>query len=162
MSEYYASIHWQRGPSEGFTDNQYSRAHRWCFDGGAEVMASPSPHIVPEPSSVPEYVDPEEAFVAALSSCHMLFFLSIAAKRNYVVDHYRDDAVGIMAKNDEGRMAMTRVTLKPEIRFAGEVLPDRRQLEKMHHQAHELCFIANSVRTEVVTEITDPVGPAAA
>ena len=157
MSEYFASIHWERGADESFTDNRYSRGHRWTFDGGAEVMASPSPHIVPEPWSVAEYVDPEEAFVAALSSCHMLFFLSIAAKQNYLVETYHDDAVGIMAKNDDGRMAMTRVTLKPEIQFGGDRVPDRQQLEKLHHRAHEQCFIANSVHTEVLTEIIDPI-----
>ena len=155
MSEYYASIHWERSPQETFTDNEYSRGHRWQFDGGAIVNASPSPHIVPAPHSIAEYVDPEEAFVASLSSCHMLFFLSIAAKRQYLVDRYDDDAVGIMEKNAEGSLAMTRVTLRPVVQFAGERQPDHATLEKMHHRAHELCFIANSVKTEVVTEILE-------
>lgn len=143
---------WQRN-GEPFTDNKYSRGHRWLFDGGLEVQASSSPHVVPLPYSVAENVDPEEAFVASLSSCHMLFFLAIAAKRGFVVDDYRDEAVGIMEKNADGKMAMTRVTLRPNVSFSGERQPSREQLEKIHHQSHEQCFIANSVKTEVVTEI---------
>jgi len=155
MSEYFATIHWQRAADEPFVDARYSREHRWEFDGGAVVRASPSPHIVPAPYSVAANVDPEEAFVASLSSCHMLFFLSIAASKNYLVDAYVDRALGIMGPNPEGRMAMTRVILRPEIRFSGSKRPDRAQLEKMHHQAHAQCFIANSVKTEVVTEIVE-------
>jgi organic hydroperoxide reductase OsmC/OhrA len=153
MSEYFATICWERDPSAAFIDAEYSREHRWEFDGGAIVKASPSPHIVPAPYSVAANVDPEEAFVASLSSCHMLFFLSIAASRKFLVDAYVDHAVGIMSPNDAGRMAMTRVTLRPRIRFSGSQQPDRAQLEKMHHQAHAQCFIANSVKTEVITEI---------
>jgi organic hydroperoxide reductase OsmC/OhrA len=153
MSEYFATICWERGANEPFVDARYSREHRWEFDEGAVVKASASPHIVSAPYSVAANVDPEEAFVASLSSCHMLFFLSIAASRKYLVDAYVDRAIGIMSPNEEGRMAMTRVTLQPEIRFSGSKQPDRAQLEKMHHQAHQQCFIANSVKTEVVTEI---------
>ena len=155
MSEYYATVRWKRDASEDFSNSKYSREHRWEFDGGAVVMASPSPHIVPAPHSVAAHVDPEEAFVAALSSCHMLFFLEIASKRGFLVDTYVDPAVGLMSTNDEGRMAMTRVTLRPEVTFSGDRQPDRKQLEKMHHWAHDQCFIANSVKTEVVTEIPD-------
>ncbi|WP_308368160.1 MULTISPECIES: OsmC family protein [unclassified Microbulbifer] len=152
MSEYSSTILWWRN-GQDFTDNRYSRGHVWQFDGGLEVPASSSPHVVPLPLSVAENVDPEEAFVAALSSCHMLFFLAIAAKRGFVVDQYRDEAVGVMEKDADGRMAMTRVTLRPQIEFSGDRQPSREQLEKIHHQSHEQCFIANSVKTEVVTEI---------
>jgi len=153
MSEYTAEIVWQRASQEVFTDSKYSRAHQWSFDGGATVAASPSPHIVPLPYSVAENVDPEEAFIAALSSCHMLFFLEVAAKRNLIVDNYQDLAIGILAKNRDGRVSMTKVTLRPQVKFSGEKCPTPTQLEKMHHQAHEQCFLANSVKTEVVTEI---------
>lgn len=152
MSEYFARVLWQRG-DQPFGDNRYSRGHLWQFDGGLEVPASSSPHIVPLPGSVAENVDPEEAFVASLSSCHMLFFLAIAARRGFVIDEYSDDAVGVMEKDERGRMSITRVTLRPQVRFSGEKVPSRAQLEKMHHQSHEQCFIANSVRSEVVTEI---------
>jgi len=155
MSEYFAKISWARASDENYIDNQYSRGHDWTFDGGVTVPASSSPQVVPLPYSVAANVDPEEAFVASLSSCHMLFFLSIAAKRRYIVDAYVDEAVGIMAKDDEGKMSMTRVTLKPKVNFSGDNTPSRAQLEKMHHQAHEQCFIANSVKTKVVTEISN-------
>ena len=153
MAEYFATVQWQRQPDELYLDNKYSRAHRWDFDGGASVPASASPHIVPLPYSVPANVDPEEAFVAALSSCHMLFFLSIAAKERFIVEQYIDRAVGLMGRDASGKIAMTRVTLRPQVGFSGEHLPTPAQLETMHHQAHEKCFIASSVKTEVVTEI---------
>ena len=153
MSEYGAKISWYRGNDEAYVDNQYSRGHEWSFDGGLTVPASASPHVVPLPYSVEQNVDPEEAFVASLSSCHMLFFLSIAAKRKYVVDEYIDNAIGIMDKDSNGMEWMTRVTLRPFIKFSGENQPNNELLKKMHHRAHELCFIANSVKTEVVTEI---------
>ena len=152
MSSYSAEVIWRRQPDEPFTDNRYSRAHAWQFDGGVEVPASSSPHIVPLPYSVEECVDPEEAFVASLSSCHMLFFLAIAAKRGFVVEEYRDAAQGQMRRDGEGRMAMTRVILRPVVDF-GAVQPSRTELEEMHHEAHERCFIANSVKTQVVTEL---------
>ena len=153
MSEYIANILWQRDANEKFTDNKYSRAHQWEFDGGAIVAASPSPHIVPLPYSVEENVDPEEAFIASLSSCHMLFFLQIAAKRKYVIDKYVDHAIGVMKQGSDGKISMTKVTLRPYVEFSGEKQPTLEQLEKMHHQAHDQCFIANSVKTEVVTEV---------
>lgn len=152
MSEYFSTVLWQRN-GQNFTDNEYNRGHLWTFDGGLQVPASSSPHIVPLPFSVAENVDPEEAFVASLSSCHMLFFLAIAAKHGFVVEEYRDEAIGVMEKNEDGKMAMTRVMLRPCIEFSGDKRPSREQLEKMHHQSHEQCFIANSVKTEVVTEI---------
>ncbi len=152
MSEFFATVSWRRN-GQNFLDGKYSRGHVWKFDGGAEIPASPSPHVVPAPMSIEEYVDPEEAFVASLSSCHMLFFLYLAGKARLVVDEYDDEAVGIIGKNEEGKMAMTRVTLRPSIVFSEETRPSREQLEKLHHQAHELCFIANSVKTEITTEI---------
>ena len=153
MSEYFAEVNWSRKSTENYIDNKYSRGHQWNFDGGITVQASSSPHIVPLPYSVAENVDPEEAFVASLSSCHMLFFLSIAAKRKYVVDSYIDNAVGIMSKDGDGNLTMTQVTLKPKANFSGEKLPTLEQLEKMHHQAHQQCFIANSVKTKIITEV---------
>jgi organic hydroperoxide reductase OsmC/OhrA len=153
MSEYTATIEWRRGGAV-FTDNRYSRGHSWKFDGGIEVPASSSPHSVRLPYSVAESVDPEEAFVAALASCHMLWFLSIAAKRGFAVEHYRDEAVGIMARNPEGKLAMTQVTLRPAVTFFGEKRPSAADHEAMHHEAHEECYIANSVKTEVRCEPT--------
>ncbi|WP_041060662.1 OsmC family protein [Vibrio owensii] len=155
MSTHTAVIRWQRQANEIFSDNQYSRAHVWQFDGGVTVPASPSPHVVPLPLSVEENVDPEEAFIAALSSCHMLVFLSIAAKRRYVIDSYVDEAIGELTAGENGKEWVSKVVLRPRIVFSGDKQPTREQLEKMHHLAHENCFIANSVKTEVVTEILD-------
>lgn len=152
MSEYVATIRWQRG-TDRFTDDKYSRGHEWVFDGGLTVPASASPDIVPLPMSVAKNVDPEEAFVASLSSCHMLFFLHIAANSGYVVDDYTDEASGCMEKNDEGQTVITKVVLRPNATYSGEQIPDRNKIERMHHLAHEQCFIANSVKTEVTTEI---------
>lgn len=151
MSTYTAGIRWSRGEQK-FTDNRYRRAHAWHFDGGTVVPASSSPAVVPVPMSDASAVDPEEAFVASLASCHMLWFLSIAAKRGYVVDAYADDASGVMAKNAAGRLALTTVTLRPLVTFGGAQLPDRAALDALHHAAHEECFIASSIRSEVVIE----------
>ena len=152
MSEYLAEVLWRRQNDEAYVDNKYSRGHVWRFDGGAEVEASSSPHVVPLPYSVEAGVDPEEAFVASLSSCHMLFFLSIAAKKKFVVDEYLDNVVGVMSNNADRQMAMTKVTLQPKVTFSGDKLPTQEQIDAMHHQSHELCFIANSVKTEIVIE----------
>lgn len=152
MSEYSATIRWRRG-ADRFIDKKYNRGHEWVFDGGLTVPASASPDIVPLPMSVAENVDPEEAFVASLSSCHMLFFLDIAASAGFVLDEYADAASGRLGKDAEGRIAMTRVVLRPSASWSGARIPDNEEIEKMHHRAHELCFIANSVKTEVVTEI---------
>lgn len=154
MSEYTAQIRWQRGRDEVFVDNKYSREHEWEFDGGCIVPASPSPHIVPIPYSNPAYVDPEEAFVAALSSCHMLFFLALAAKKKILIDQYVDNAVGYMEENAKGKMMMTRVELRPDVVFGDGESPARKTLERLHHLAHEECFIANSVLTEVTTVLS--------
>ncbi len=151
MATYTAAIRWSRG-AQPFTDNRYSRAHTWKFDGGTEVPASSSPHVVPRPMSADAAVDPEEAFVASLSSCHLLWFLSLAAKQGCVVDSYADDAEGVMAKDAAGRLAITRVTLRPLVRFSGARLPDQAALAALHHAAHAECFIAHSVRSEVVIE----------
>jgi organic hydroperoxide reductase OsmC/OhrA len=149
--EYQARIHWERGAAP-FTDNRYSRGHSWHFDGGVEVPASSSPHTVRVPLSVAAAVDPEEALVASLSSCHMLWFLSLAASGGFRVDDYTDEALGVMGKNAAGRIAMLSVTLRPRVRFSGERLPSRADIAHLHHRAHEECFIANSVTTEVRIE----------
>jgi organic hydroperoxide reductase OsmC/OhrA len=133
-------------------DQRYSRAHEWSFDGGARVKASSSPQVVPVPMSDASAVDPEEAFVASLSSCHMLWFLSLAAKAGYVVDRYEDRAQGVMSKDGRGKLAMTLVTLRPRVNFSGARRPSRAQLDALHHAAHEECFLANSVRSEVRCE----------
>ena len=151
MSTYAVEIRWNRGEQK-FTDNRYSRAHTWHFDGGTTVPASSSPAVVPLPMSSAASVDPEEAFVASLSSCHMLWFLSIAAKQGYTVDSYSDAASGLMARNSAGKLAMTRVTLRPLVAFSGVKIPDRTTLDALHRAAHEECFIANSVRTEVLID----------
>jgi len=151
MSEYTAEVLWQRGDQD-FLANTYSRRHSLRFDGGAEWAGSSSPHVVPLPFSDASAVDPEESFVASLSSCHMLWFLTMAVKRKFCVDRYFDAATGVMEKNAEGKMAMTVVTLRPQVSFSGENLPTREQIEHMHHRAHEECFIANSAKTEVRCE----------
>lgn len=151
MHTYKAVVTWNRG-DQTFTDNRYSRGHAWRFDGGIEVPASSSPYVVPVPMSVAANVDPEEAFVAAVSSCHMLFFLNIAAKGGFVIDRYADSASGVMEKNAEGRIAMTRITLHPHIAFGGERHPTAEEIARMHHESHEQCFIANSIKTEVIVE----------
>lgn len=151
MAPYSAKITWQRG-SATFIDNQYSRAHAWQFDGGINVPASSSPHVVPVPMSLEAAVDPEEAFVAALASCHMLWFLSLAAAQHLCVERYVDDALGVLGKNAAGKVAMTTVTLRPQVAFCGDTRPTRVAFEALHHKAHEKCFIANSVTTEVRCE----------
>ena len=151
MSTYTATIRWTRAASDDFAKGRYSRAHSWTFDGGAVVPASSSPHVVPLPFSDPAGVDPEEAFVASLSSCHMLFFLDFARRAGLVVEEYEDIAEGVMAKREDGRMAMTLVTLRPQIEWGGEA-PDADALAALHQKAHEACFIANSVTSEVKVE----------
>jgi organic hydroperoxide reductase OsmC/OhrA len=148
--EYHAQIHWTRGDA-AFLDNRYSRGHTWRFDGGIEVPASSSPSVVRVPMSVEAAVDPEEAFVAALSSCHMLWFLHFAAQGRWCVDDYLDAATGVMGKNAQGRMAMLSVTLHPQVAFAGAP-PQQAALMELHHRSHEACFIANSVTTAVRIE----------
>ena len=151
MSSYTATIRWDRNGAEGFAKGQYSRAHEWAFDGGATVPASASPHIVPAPWSDAAGVDPEEAFVASLSSCHMLFFLDFARRGGWTIESYVDQAEGVLEKDAEGKVAMTRVTLRPRVAWVDEG-PDPAALADLHHRAQEACFIANSVKTEVTVE----------
>jgi organic hydroperoxide reductase OsmC/OhrA len=151
LGEYTAKIEWRRNGA-AFTDNRFSRAHRWRFDGGADVPASASPLVVPPPLSDPAGVDPEEAFVASIASCHMLWFLALAARQGFRVEHYRDDAVGILEKIESGKQALTRVTLRPDIGFSGDKQPSPGDIAELHRKAHENCFIANSVRTAITVE----------
>jgi organic hydroperoxide reductase OsmC/OhrA len=151
MTSYTAQTLWLRG-EQHFLDNRYSRRHVLRFDGGVEVAGSSSPHVVKLPYSDATAVDPEEMFVASLSSCHMLWFLSIAVERKFRVDRYFDAASGIMEKNADGKLFVSVVTLRPEVQFSGERLPTRAEVDAMHHAAHEDCFIANSVKTRVVCE----------
>jgi len=148
LSEHSAHVSWQRAGAK-FTDQRYSRAHEWRFDGGARVEASASPSNVPEPYAVPAAVDPEEALVAATSSCHMLWFLSLAARRGFVVDAYTDEVIGVIEPNAAGRAAFSRIVLHPIIQYAGRT-PSAAEAAALHEEAHERCFIANSLACEVV------------
>jgi organic hydroperoxide reductase OsmC/OhrA len=148
MAEHKAIIRWQcTGPD--FPKGKYSREHTWRFDGGFEMPASPSPSIVPTPYSNPAHVDPEEAFVASISSCHMLTFLYVASQQGFQVDSYEDEAVGTMTKNEKGVPWVSLVTLHPKVFYSGEKLPNPADEERLHHLAHEQCFIANSIKSEV-------------
>lgn len=151
MHKYLATIEWNRGEQQ-FSDNKYSRAHEMIFDGGARVPASSSPLSVAEPMSIAANVDPEEMLVAAASSCHLLVFLYVACKKGFVVDSYLDDADGLMERNAAGRFAITRITLRPKITFSGARQPTASELESMHHAAHDDCYIANSIKAEIVVE----------
>jgi organic hydroperoxide reductase OsmC/OhrA len=146
--EYRAIVLWERG-NAAFVDNTYSRGHVWKFDEGVEVAASSSPLHVPQ-GSVAAAVDPEEAFVASVSSCHMLFFLFFAARKKFIVDRYEDQAIGQMSKNAAGKDFISKVTLNPRVTFSGEPRPSASDIEALHHRAHEQCFIANSIKSEVV------------
>ena len=147
---YTAEVVWQRGADERFTDNRYSRRHLVRFDGGVELPGSSSPSVVPLPFSDAAAVDPEESFVAAVSACHMLWFLSLAAQTGHVVERYEDRAEGVMTRNAAGKLWISRVTLHPRVAFADGQAPARAQLDALHHRAHEECFIANSVKSQVV------------
>ena len=144
---YSATLTWQKKPGEEFEKGRYSRVHQWAFDGGMKFDASSSPSVVPIPMSDPSLIDPEEAFLASLSSCHLLFFLSIAAKRKLVVEKYEDHVQGTMGANSEGKTAMLTVTLNPAIIFSGPEQPSAETIRQIHELAHESCFIANSVKT---------------
>jgi organic hydroperoxide reductase OsmC/OhrA len=147
MSEHKITLTWERGDAP-FEYQKYSRDHTWKFDGGHEMQASAAPAYLGNPKNV----DPEEAFVASLSSCHMLTFLAVACKKKFVLDEYVDEAVGHMEKNENGKMAITKATLKPKIKWSGDKQPTPEELDEMHHFAHTECFIANSVKTEVTVE----------
>ena len=151
MSEHLATVEWSRGDQD-FTGNRYSRAHDWRFDGGALVRGSSAPSSVPEPMSDPGAVDPEEALVAALSSCHMLFFLAFAARAGFVVNSYRDEAVGVLGRDERGKTSITTITLRPAATFSGALLPDAAAIDDLHHRAHGACYIANSIRADVAIE----------
>jgi organic hydroperoxide reductase OsmC/OhrA len=151
MSEHKAFISWKRANGD-FLKGKYSREHTWKFDGGVTVPASPSPSVVPAPYSNPAHVDPEEAYVAALASCHMLTFLYVASRQGFQVDSYDDEAVGVIAKNEKGIPWVSEVTLHPKIAYSGDKLPAPADEERLHHLAHEQCFIANSVKTNVVVQ----------
>src|SRR5438105_728810 len=149
MAEHKAIISWKR-TSPDFLKGKYSREHTWSFDGGLTVPASPSPSVVPAPWSNPAHVDPEEAFVASVSSCHMLTFLFVAGRQGFQVDRYDDEAVGVMTKNEKGVPWLSLVRLHPQIVYSGEKLPTPADEGRLHHLAHEQCFIANSIKTQVV------------
>jgi organic hydroperoxide reductase OsmC/OhrA len=151
MAENTVEALWQRG-AQVFLDNRYSRRHMLHFDGGLSIPGSSSPQVVPVPMSDAAALDPEEAFVAALCSCHMLWFLSIAAARGFRVDRYFDSASGVVTRDATGRAMISLVTLHPAVAFSGEPEPTAAQIEQMHELAHQECFIANSVKTTVRCE----------
>lgn len=148
--KHVAKILWQKQSAEAFTDGRYHRSHQWQFDGGIHMKASSSPEVIPVPMSDASAVDPEEAFVAALSSCHMLFFLSIAAGKKYIVEEYTDSAEGTMSKDDNGRVVMDKVVLNPIVKFSGNNIPTLQQITLIHEQSHARCYLANSVRSQII------------
>ena len=151
MADHRATITWQGSASPAdFVKGKYSREHVWTFDGGVTVAASPAPSVVPVPWSNPSHVDPEEAYVASIASCHMLTFLYVAAKAGFALASYRDEAIGVMTKNERGVPWVSKVTLAPVIAYAGDKQPTPEELAELHHAAHDGCFIANSVKTEIV------------
>src|SRR4029077_2362931 len=156
MSEHHAKITWQTAADPGdVKKGRYSREHAWSFDGGLTVPASPAPSVVPVPFSNPAHVDPEEAFVASIASCHMLTFLHVAMRAGVVVERYEDDAVGVMRKNERGAVWVAAVTLRPRIVYGGAIRPTAEEIDRLHHLAHEQCFIANSVKTEISLSLDD-------
>lgn len=154
MIQIETQIRWVRNGAT-FTDNRYSRAHHWTFDGGTNVRASSSPHIVPLPYSDPTAIDPEEAFIASISSCHMLWFLSFAAKENWTINSYHDSAVGTMEKNEAGKLIISKVELRPQIEWGSDSIPSPSNIARLHERAHQECFIANSIKTEVTVAKSD-------
>jgi organic hydroperoxide reductase OsmC/OhrA len=155
MSEHKATIRWKCAGSD-FLSGKYSREHAWTFDGGMTINASPSPSVVPIPFSNPAHVDPEEAFVASVSSCHMLTFLYLASRKGFQVDSYVDEAVGKMTKNEKGVPWVRSIILRPQIVYGGDKKPTREDEDHLHHAAHEQCFIANSVKTNIAVEPPSP------
>jgi len=148
MSQHQATISWQN-PGPDFLRGKYSREHTWLFDGGISVPASPSPSVVPAPFSNAANVDPEEAFVASVSSCHMLTFLYLAGKQGFLVESYSDTAVGNMTKNERGTPWISSIILRPRVVYGGDRTPTPGDVKNLHHLAHEQCFIANSIKTAV-------------
>lgn len=151
MSEHKATIRWQ-SESTDFLKGKYSREHTWAFDGGMTIPASPAPSVVPVPFSNPAHVDPEEAFVASVASCHMLTFLHLASRKGFVVTSYLDDAIGTMTKNEQGSYWISAIRLRPKISYGGGKSPSSQEEQELHHHAHAQCFIANSIRTTVTVE----------
>ncbi|MGE3465443.1 MAG: OsmC family protein [Pyrinomonadaceae bacterium] len=150
MSTYTAKISWKSDAPDTFTKNRYTRGHSWEFDGGVTVPASSSPHAVRVPYSVEAAVDPEEALVAASSSCHMLTFLWLAATAGFNIESYEDNAVGEMAAMEDGRQWVSTITLDPQIAWTGDKLPTAEDIAHLHHDAHEKCYIANTIRSEII------------
>ena len=150
MSEHKATVRWALPEGGDFLKGRYSREHTWTFDGGVTVPASPSPGVVPAPYSNPAHVDPEEAYVASIASCHMLTFLFVASRQGFLIERYEDEAVGVMRKNERGAIWVSAVTLDPRIVYGGEKRPSPEDEARLHHLAHEQCFIANSVKTEIL------------
>ena len=157
MSEHKATVRWTMSPTGDFLKGTFSRAHTWSFDGGVTVPASASPHVVPKPYSVEANVDPEEAFVASLSSCHLLTYLYLAFKAGFEIESYEDEAVGTLTKNERGVPWVSTVVLKPHIVYKGTKKPSRADEDRLHHAAHEQCFISNSVKTEVTVQMAQEV-----
>ncbi len=155
---YIATVDWQRG-TQSFADNKYSRAHTWSFDGGVTVAGSSAPNVLPPPMSREDAVDPEEALVASASACHMLFFLALAARKGFTIDRYTDKAVGEMTKNERGKLFVSKITLNPAVTWSGASRPSLADIDALHHRAHEECYIANSIRAEIV--ISSPASPIA-
>jgi organic hydroperoxide reductase OsmC/OhrA len=152
MSDYTATVRWSGDDHEAFRKGRYYRGHEWAFDGGTVVPASASPDNVPPGTANEAGVDPEEALIAAISSCHMLFFVDYARRAGFIVDSYIDEAQGVLDKRADGKIAVTKVTLRPKVAFSGEKLPTAEDIAHLHHRSHEDCFIANSVTTEVTVE----------
>jgi len=157
--KYTATVSWTRSANDVFIDGKYSRVHQWLFDGGMQLNASASPSVVPLPMSDPSLIDPEEAFIASLSSCHMLFFLSFCARQKYMVAHYQDNAEGILGKGEDGKEQMLSVTLYPKVEFEGDRSPSGELLSQLHERAHESCYIANSVKTKIKISHADTKPP---
>jgi organic hydroperoxide reductase OsmC/OhrA len=155
MSEHKATVRWALPAGADFVKGRYSREHTWSFDGGVTVPASPSPGVVPAPYSNPAAVDPEEAYVASISSCHMLTYLHVASRQGFLIERYEDEAVGVMRKNERGAIWVSAVTLSPRIAYGGDRRPSAEDEARLHHLAHEQCFIANSVRTEITVKPRD-------
>ena len=153
---YSATVDWQRG-GQDFGGNKYSRAHTWTFDGGVTVAGSSAPNALPPPLSREDAIDPEEALVAAASACHMLFFLALAARKGFIVDRYTDTAAGDMTKNERGKLYVSKITLAPQITWSGAKHPAPQDIDALHHRAHEECYIANSIRAEVVISTLPPI-----
>jgi organic hydroperoxide reductase OsmC/OhrA len=151
MSDHRATVLWTR-TDEGFLQSKYSRNHTWSFDGGLTVPATAAPNVIPPPWTDVTHIDPEEAFIASVASCHMLTFLHVASKAGFLVDRYEDEAIGTMAKNEKGIPWVKTIVLRPRIAFGGEKIPSAPEIDQLHHKAHDFCFIANSVKTEIRVE----------